>query len=177
MQEPHSEVVPDPHLWSCNDPDSAEDEVISLIESVVWAEKPEMCVEVGTHIGKTAASIGEALHRNGRGHLHTFEIAPERANEAKATLNSALPVTVHQLRDIRFDPLQLAPIDFLYVDGDLDNRDHSLEHWVPHMTKNGLVAIHDTLKYPQPYAAFLRFSRDREHISFVTPRGISFFRV
>ena len=173
MQEPHSDAVPDPHLWSCNDPDSAEDEVISLIESVVWAEKPMVCVEIGTHIGKTAANIGEALLRNGRGHLHTFEIVPERADQAKATVNKELPVTVHQVRDTRYDPRQLAPINFLYVDGDLDNRDQSLEHWVPHMAKKGLVAIHDTLKYQQPYVAFLRFSRDRESLSFVTPRGIS----
>ena len=153
--------------------------MISLIESIIWAEKPRMCVEIGTNIGETATHIGFALARNGRGHLHTFEIAPDMAHRAHLNLTAEgdLPVTIHAKEDLRFDPSEIAPIDFLFVDGSLDNREASLGHWVPHMRENALVAVHDTLKYQQPYEAFLRFSRNRPNINFVTPRGISFFRV
>src|SRR5919198_4801300 len=135
MREPYSAVTEEYELWSCHDIDSTEDEVIELLGSLVRATKPRLCVEVGSHIGLASAEIGAALERNGRGALHCFEVIPSSA-EATRQRTAGLPVTVHALADVKFDPAGLpGPVDFLFVDGDLDNRDASLRHWMPWLSE------------------------------------------
>ena len=98
MREPESHVTPEYELWSCEHPDASEDEVVELLGSLVRAEKPKVSVEVGAHIGVATEAIGRALERNGRGHLHSFELDPTRAAEAAARC-AGLPVTIHEQKD------------------------------------------------------------------------------
>jgi predicted O-methyltransferase YrrM len=176
MREPYSAVTDEYSLWSCNDIDSTETEVIELLGSLVRAAKPKVCVEVGAHIGLSSVEIGTALEQNGRGELHCFEVIPESARAA-AQRTAGLPVTVHRMADVEYDPASLTGlVDFLFVDGDLDNRDASLLHWQPWLSGNHIIAVHDSVKREQ-----VRESLDAvpqlERIDIVTPRGLTLMKV
>jgi predicted O-methyltransferase YrrM len=176
MREPYSAVTDEYELWSCNDIDSTETEVIELVGSLVRATKPRVCVEVGTHIGLCSFEIGTALERNGRGQLHCFEVIPESARAAQER-TARLPVTVHCMADVEYDPANLpGPVDFLFVDGDLDNRDASLIHWQPWLSTNHIVAVHDSVKREQVRESLDAVSQ-LERIDIVTPRGLTLMKV
>jgi predicted O-methyltransferase YrrM len=176
MREPYSAVTDEYELWSCNDIDSTETEVIELLGSLVRAIKPRVCVEVGTHIGLSSFEIGTALARNGRGELHCFEVNPESSRAAEKR-TAGLPVTVHCMADIDYDPANLPGlVDFLFVDGDLDNRDVSLRHWQPWLSPGNIVAVHDSVKREQVRRA-LDAVPHSERIDIVTPRGLTLMKV
>ena len=174
MREPESHVTPEYELWSCEHPDASEDEVIELLGALARAEKPKVAVEVGAHMGLATRSIGEALQRNGRGHLHTFELDPVRAEEASGR-TEGLPVTIHVKKDTAVAHDTFGEIDFLFVDGHLINRQASIDHWLPSVRPNALIAVHDTLKWPQPYEVVMNFETT-ERIHIVTPRGLTLMR-
>jgi len=176
MREPYSAVTDEYSLWSCHDIDSTETEVIELLGALVRATKPKICVEVGAHIGLSSFEIGTALARNGRGHLHCFEVLPERAR-ATSERTAGLPVTVHSMADVEYDPTNLpGPVDFLFVDGDLDNRDASLRLWRPWLSANHIVAVHDSLKREQVREALGAVSQ-YERIDIFTPRGLTLMKL
>ena len=176
MREPYSAVTEEYELWSCHDIDSTEDEVIELLGALVRATKPRICVEVGSHIGLASEAMGSALQRNSRGELHCFELIPKSAETTRAR-TAGLPVTVHAMADIDFDPRALAgPVDFLFVDGDLDNRDASLRHWLPWLSRNHVVAVHDSVKREQVREAIDDVA-PTERIDIVTPRGLTLMKL
>ena len=176
MKEPYSEVTDEFALWSCRDIESTEDEVIELLGSLVRATKPKISVEVGSHVGFTSLEIGTALRRNGRGRLHCFEPAPERARETEER-TVGLPVKVHPMADVEYDPADLSGlVDFLFVDGDLDNRLDSLRHWQPWLSDNHIVAVHDTLKHWDVRRA-VESVWSGQRIDIVTPRGLTLLKV
>lgn len=161
-------------LWSARDDDSTEYELIELLAALVRAEKPEVCVEVGTHVGLTAEAIGTALTLNGRGRLVSFETDPIRAGSARRRVYQ-LPVKIENMRDLDFDPRELAPVCFLFVDG--EDRERSLHHWLPCCREGALVAVHDTLHptYREPRQALGVV--EGPVFDIVTPCGLSLFRV
>jgi predicted O-methyltransferase YrrM len=176
MREPYSEVTADYELWSCQDIDSTEDEVIELLGSLVRAMKPRLCVEVGSHLGLSSFEIGKALERNGRGHLHCFESAPESARAVRER-TAGLPVTVHAMDDLSFDPSGLpGQVDFLFVDGDLDNRGDSMSHWRESLSERHVVAVHDSLKHWEVRES-IDLAGSSERLDVVTPRGITLLRL
>jgi predicted O-methyltransferase YrrM len=176
MREPYSAVTDEYSLWSCNDIDSTETEVIELLGSLVRATKPRVCVEVGSHIGLSSFEIGTALERNGRGHLHCFEVISESARMAQER-TAGLPVTVHCMADVEYQPANLPGlVDFLFVDGDLDNRDASLFHWQPWLSSNHIVAVHDSVKREQVRESIESVGHI-QRIDIVTPRGLTLMKV
>ena len=174
MREPESHVTPEYELWSCEHPDASEDEVVELLGALVRAEKPKVSVEVGAHIGVGTEAIGRALERNGRGHLHSFELDPTRAAEAAARC-ADLPVTIHEQKDTAAAADSFGEVDFLFVDGHFTNRQASLDHWMPVLRPNALIAVHDTLKWEQAHDVVMAFDT-AERIHIVTPRGLTLMR-
>jgi predicted O-methyltransferase YrrM len=170
--EPASHVVAHPELWSCYDDQTAEDEVVNLIVALVGAIKPHTVVEVGTYLGYTSAAIGQIVR--GYGHLHAFEADPSLAQQASERCQH-LPVTIINSVDTDFDPAPISPVDFLFVDGALDNRGSSLAHWRPALAPGALIAVHDSLKYPEVTAAVDGFGA-LQRLDVVTPRGLTLMR-
>jgi predicted O-methyltransferase YrrM len=176
MREPYSAVTDEYSLWSCNDIDSTETEVIELLGSLVRATKPRVCVEVGAHIGLSSFEIGTALERNGRGHLHCFEVISESASTARER-TAGLPVTIHRMADVEYQPANLpGPVDFLFVDGDLNNRDASLLHWQPWLSSTHIIAVHDSVKREQVRESIESVGYI-QRIDIVTPRGLTLMKV
>lgn len=173
LPEPYSPVRPrDHHLWSVPDDadefQATENEVIWLLGALVEALKPLQIVEVGTHLGYGAVEMGKALQQNGRGKLDSFEIIPQRALQACKRCEG-LPVTIHNMKDTHFS--DTLAVDFLFIDGELDNREASFRHWLPMLTGGATVAVHDSLKYHE-VSAFVR-QIGWPQITLRTPRGLT----
>lgn len=176
--EPYSPVRPDDHfLWSV--PDDADDyqatesEVISLLGALVKALKPHQIVEVGTHRGYATFEMGLALQENGRGKLDSFEILPQRVLEARERCKG-LPVTIHNAKDTKVHFTDQTTVDFLFIDGELDNRKASFMHWLPVLADGATVAVHDSLKYKE-VNDFIR-EIGWPQITLHTPRGLTIFK-
>jgi predicted O-methyltransferase YrrM len=169
-------VTEDYALWSCNDIHSTETEVIELLGALVRALKPKICAEVGAYIGLSSYEIGMALEKNGRGHLHCFETLPERARITEER-TKGLPVTVHRATDLDYDPATLPGlVDFLFVDGERDNREQSLHHWRPWLSANNIVAVHDSLKWREVREVVESIGAS-QLLDVVTPRGLTLMRL
>lgn len=126
----------------------------------VRAQKPVVCVEIGSAQGKSACYIGQALKENGAGKLYaidphsvtnwndsnsveTFDII--RRNIAAIGLEGQIEIIRSTSEDARREWKR--EIDFLFIDGDHSyegiKRDFDL--FAPHVRKFGLVVFHDTL--------------------------------
>lgn len=178
MREPFSDVRPDDHaLWSCEDDQSSEDEVVGLLGSLVFALKPRVAVECGTWTGASTHSMGSALAMAGRGHLYAYEVDPVRAADARARCRD-LPVTVHAEDAENPGHVPREDVDFLFIDGDLDNRLRIFMSWKDALAPGAYVAVHDSLKYWQigeQVDEMERWSAGR--VDLLTPRGLTIMRM
>lgn len=124
------------------------------------ATKPEVCVEIGSALGRSACFVGMALDENRKGKL--FAIDPhsqtdwndENAVDSYEAMRKNLRFVgvSHRVEIIRKLSADAAkgwnrPIDLIFIDGD-----HSYEgvraDWelfLPHMSPFGLVAFHDSI--------------------------------
>jgi predicted O-methyltransferase YrrM len=126
----------------------------------VRAQKPSVCVEIGSAQGKSACYIGQALKENGAGRLYaidphcvtnwnddssiqTFDVI--RRNIAAIGLTDQVEVVRATSEDAKREWKR--EIDFLFIDGDHSyagiRRDFEL--FAPHVRRFGLVVFHDTL--------------------------------
>lgn len=160
--------------WHADDDQATEFEVIELVAAFVRALQPEVAVETGTWTGLATLAVGEALSRNGHGHLHAVEIDPVKAEEARRKC-LGLPVTVVTGSSTTWEPP--AGIGFAWVDGQAD-RFAEVDHLLPHMLPGSIMGIHDT----GPLHASGRLEQLTAHprlrgITLRTPRGVSFAEV
>lgn len=186
ITEPYSAVRAwDYDLYTCQDTDASENEVVEFIGALVYLLKPDVMVEVGTHRGYTAEAISNAMTRNGKGHLHTFEVSEELVNEAQTRVGPN--VTIYH-RDANFPDAGTATsklqVDMLFIDGHLENRWDSYWAWGPRVKKGGYILVHDSLKYHDVGEQVDLMINDLaphpslvQQIDFLTPRGLTLFRV
>ena len=136
---------PAPERWHSDNDDASEHEVSALAAAFVTALQPDVVVETGSHTGQTAKLIGEALARNGQGHLYTVEYEPQFVDAAKASC-AGLPVTVVHSDSVTWLTSGDAPdgVGFAWVDGLWENRIPDIEALWPHFTPGAICGIHDT---------------------------------
>lgn len=165
-----------PERWQMLDPQSAEMEVLDLLESLIKAVKPELIVETGTFIGHSAIRMARALKANGFGKIVTIEYDPVVFAKAKEHIDasgvaawidnrnaSSLDVTVHGV------------IDLLYSDSDLNIREREVRRFLPQIKPRGLVLIHDAsshFKVVREAALRLETEGLLSVVLLSTPRGL-----
>lgn len=169
----HSECLR-PGLWTATDAQSTEIEVTELVGAFIRATQPEYVVETGTFHGNTALAIGEALVRNGHGHLDTIEIDRDRARIA-AKRCEHLPVHVICGSSAGFDPSE--PIGFAWFDSLLDLRVPEFERFYPHMAPGCVVGFHDTGPHMGNLGSQIRSLAQIRPMFLHTPRGVCFAEV
>lgn len=162
------------HFWHANDDQATEDEVIELVAAFVRALQPEVVVECGTWTGSATVMMGEALLKNGHGHLHAVEIDVNMAERAQRAC-LGLPVTVIHGSSTAWTPPE--GIGFAWVDGATD-RVAELDYLLPHMLPGAIIGVHDT----GPLHVSGRMDQLNAHprlrvITLRTPRGVSFAEV
>src|SRR5262249_34901863 len=86
MDHPH---VPEEkaHLFTALDNGSTEFEVLNLLHALVSTFKPEVALETGTYRGFGAIAMASAMAANGVGRLHTVELNPDNADEARSNID------------------------------------------------------------------------------------------
>jgi predicted O-methyltransferase YrrM len=174
LWRPSNEWCPHTHHWHAVDDQSTEEEVTELVAAFVRALQPEVAVETGAYSGQTTRAIGDALRRNGHGHLHAVELDPRLADLARQACEG-LPVTVVTGSSLEWSPP--ANISFAFVDGHTD-RCAEAEYLLPRMLTGAIIGMHDT----GPLHCAGRMDWLNAHprlraITLRTPRGISFAEV
>jgi predicted O-methyltransferase YrrM len=131
-----------------------------FLYGIARAQKPQVCVEIGSAQGKSACYVGLALKENGGGKVYAID--PHSAtnwndHESVESLDIIRRnIATFGLRDyvevIRSTSQEAHPnwtrsIDLLFIDGDHSyegvKRDFQL--FVPHVNPFGFVVFHDTL--------------------------------
>jgi predicted O-methyltransferase YrrM len=169
---PPSDFCPNPHYWHSHDGMATEVEVLELVAAFVRALQPEVVVETGTHRGFGAEAIGQALQRNGHGHLYTTEIDERLHAEASARVHG-LPVTCLLASAMDFVPP--APIDFAWFDSETNLRVPEFREYRQYMHGRTLVGFHDT----SPHHGYRPLLDDLgiALLDLPTPRGVTFGRI
>lgn len=171
---PPNQWCPVTRWWTAADDQATEDQVIELVAAFVRALQPEVAVECGTWHGGATKAIGEALKRNGHGHLWAVEIDRSLVTLAEENCQG-LPVTV-----VHGSSTEWAPPDgigFAWVDGATD-RFAEVNYLMDYMLPGAIIGIHDT----GPLHVSGRLEQLKAHpwlrgITLRTPRGVSFAEV
>lgn len=142
-----------------------------LLYGLVRAQKPQVCVEIGSAHGLSACFIGKALRDNGAGKLYAIDphqptawnddgpadsYAIMRANLRWAQVERQVEV-VRELSEVAARTWRL-PIDLLFIDGDhsYEGVQRDWEAFSPFVQPFGLVIFHDTLWNLRPDPALAR---------------------
>lgn len=164
---------PHPEHWHSDDAQATEHEVSELVGAFARALQPEIVVETGSNSGQTTEAIGQALLKNGHGHLYSLEIDPVMADAAERRC-TGLPVTV-----IRGDSLSWTPpgeVGFAWLDSETGIRHLELQRLRRFLADGAIVGIHDT--GPQHATARLLWPLvqrgEFSAITLRTPRGVTF---
>lgn len=123
-----------------------------IIYSIIRAIKPSVCVETGTHKGKTALYIAQALYDNKKGHLWTAE-NNDRFAEESIRYFSRYPelsefITFEKIKGedlkIKIDGIS-AQIDFAFIDSFHEKEVvlAEIKALFPQLSKHAIVIFHD----------------------------------
>ncbi|HYN15007.1 MAG TPA: class I SAM-dependent methyltransferase [Terriglobales bacterium] len=167
---------PHPELWKMYDSMSAEAEVLDFLKALVITLKPNLVVETGTFMGVSTLAIAEGLKQNGFGRVITVEYDPKVFAKAKerfdaSGLASWIDARNHSSLELRVE----GTIDLLFSDSDINLREREVRRFLPQISPNGLILIHDASSHQKVVReAALRLEAEGL-ISVVlvpTPRGL-----
>jgi caffeoyl-CoA O-methyltransferase len=121
--------------------------VARLLQTLVFALRPRLVVELGTFSGYSAQAMAAVLPPGGR--IVTCEVSPERAAFARRHMDAG---PYGDRIEIRVGPAleTLAglrePVDLAYVDADKDAYVDYYEALVPRLGEHGLLVADNTLR-------------------------------
>jgi predicted O-methyltransferase YrrM len=165
---------PHPEWWHADSAGATEHEVTELVAALVRALQPEIVVETGVLHAHTTVAIGEALARNGHGQLYALEAHRPYA-VAAAQLVAELPVHVLAVDSTTWTPP--GPIDFAFLDSELDTRWQEIERFWPWLHDRTVLAIHDTAPHHPVRKTLAQFEDKMVLLDLPTPRGITLARL
>ncbi len=120
-----------------------------MVAALVRAMQPDLVVETGTGLGFTSRAVGEALHRNGHGHLVSLEVDAERHASAMNRVGSLLassggPVELLLMSSLDWEPLGRT-IDFAWFDSlyELRAREFCRFRDLGALAQGSIVGFHD----------------------------------
>ena len=132
----------------------------NLLYGLVRSMKPDVCVEIGAALGKSACYIGMALKENGSGVLYSIDPHEPTDWNDRGAVNSleifknnittlGVADRVNIIRSYSQDAARSwnRPIDFIFIDGDhsYEGVKRDWELFVPHVKPFGVVVFHDTI--------------------------------
>ena len=173
--------APRPDLYGAFGTDAAEEEVCELLASLVRALKPAFVMETGTHEGRSAVYLADALKRNQYGRMVSLEINTDCMKEARQRLSryALLGGGLGQcevLGESSFDYIPPQPIDFLFSDSELGTRLQELTRLRPYLAPRAWVAVHDSLTHRSVMGDLAPLNWI-ERVDIPTPRGLTIGRL
>lgn len=157
---------PQPELWHAPDAEATETEVSHFLGALCGALKPKKVLETGAYKGYTAQAIGWAL--KGFGHLDTLEKDESLVFAARVRCRD-VPVTVHHLRSLEFEPTE--EYDMMFFDSDPNDRIAEMKYFSKWASNRCVWALHDSrgMKLQQGANRY-------PNIFLPTPRGLTIGR-
>lgn len=171
--------APRPDLYGAFGTDAAEEEVCELLASLVRALKPCFVLETGTHEGRSAVYIADALRRNQYGRMVSLEINADYARTARSRVRETLGGWADfcdVIEQSSFEYIPPWPIDFLFSDSELGTRQQELERMRPFLAPRAWVAVHDSLTH-RSVMGDLTSVGWIERVDIPTPRGLTIGRI
>lgn len=140
---------PKPERWHMYDSMTAEAEVLEFLRTLVTTIKPNLIVETGSFLGVSTVWMAEGLRQNGFGRIVSCEFDPvvfAKAQEKVAASGLAQWIDLRNGSSLELDvPGQ---IDLLFSDSDLDVREQEVRRFLPQISPNGLILMHDASSHP-----------------------------
>jgi predicted O-methyltransferase YrrM len=173
---PATSECPHPELWKMYDSMSAEVEVLDFLKQLVITLKPNLVVETGTFMGVSTLAIAQGLKQNGFGRVITVEFDPKVFAKAKERIDaSGLASWIDARNQSSLDLKVDGTIDLLFSDSDINIREREVRHFLPQVSPNGLILIHDASSH-QKIVREAAVSLEAEGLISVvlvpTPRGL-----
>lgn len=167
---------PNPTRWSMYDSMTAEVEVLEFLLTLVTTIKPRQIVETGAFLGASTRWMARGLEANGFGRLISCEldrVVFEKAQEAIAA--SGLTKWIDLRNQSSLDLEIEGTIDLLFSDSELAVREQEVRRFLPQVSPDGLVVIHDAGSYkPVVRDAVSRMAAEGliSAVFLPTPRGL-----
>lgn len=126
----------------------------AIVEIGSWKGKSTICLGKGSKAGSSAKiyaidpHIGSQEHQEKHGKVWTFE---EFKNNIKAAgVEDAIKPIVKTSEDAAKDFNE--PVELLFIDGAHEYEPVKLDYelWAPKVIEGGIIAFHDTIKWPGP---------------------------
>lgn len=140
---------PHPERWHMYDSMTAEAEVLEFLRTLVTTTKPNLIVETGSFLGVSTVWMAEGLRQNGFGRIVSCEFDPlvfAKAQEKVAASGLAEWIDLRNGSSLELHvPGQ---IDLLFSDSDLDVREQEVRRFLPQISPNGLILMHDASSHP-----------------------------
>jgi caffeoyl-CoA O-methyltransferase len=117
-----------------------------LLETLVWATRPRLVLELGTYSGYSALAMAAALPEGGR--IVTCEVSDEHADFAQRRFDaSPYAARIELRRGPALDTIAAldGPFDLVFVDADKGGYVDYYEAVVPKLAPRGLIVADNTL--------------------------------
>jgi len=112
-----------------------------FLKAIIGMTIPMVVLEFGHLYGDSARAMLSAMHH----HARLISIDKDRHPNIPA---EETRFTFHQISQETYIPTE--PIDFVFLDASHDNKlnQQTFENVIPFLTEKGIIAIHDTGKWP-----------------------------
>ncbi|HTX40431.1 MAG TPA: class I SAM-dependent methyltransferase [Acidobacteriaceae bacterium] len=168
---------PHPERWHMYDSMTAEAEVLEFLRTLVTTMKPGLIVETGAFLGVSTVWMAEGLKSNGFGRIVSCEFDPVVYAKAQEKIAASGVAEWIELRNASSLEMKVpGAIDLLYSDSDLDIREQEVRRFLPQISPNGLILMHDASSHPGTVREAAQRLEAEGLISVVllpTPRGLA----
>ncbi len=135
---------PNPQRWSMYDSMTAEVETLQFLKCLMTTMKPNLVVETGSFAGMSTVAMAEGIAQNGFGKIVTCELDERVFNKAKERIDaSGLEKWVDYRNESSLEMTVDGTIDVLFSDSEQSIREQEVRRFLPQMSPNGLILIHD----------------------------------
>lgn len=168
---------PHPERWHMYDSMTAEAEVLEFLRALVTTMKPSLIVETGSFLGVSTVWMAEGLRQNGFGRIVSCEFDPvvfAKAQEKVAASGLAEWIDLRKGSSLELEVR--GQIDLFFSDSDLDVREQEVRRFLPQISPNGLILMHDASSHPGTVREAAKRLEAEGLISVVllpTPRGLA----
>lgn len=167
---------PHPERWHMYDSMTAEAEVLEFLQTLVMTIKPQLVVETGAFLGASTLWIAKGLKANGFGRIVSCEFDPVVYARAKERIAASGLADWVDLRNESSLEMQVeGTIDLFYSDSDMEIRAAEVKRFLPQISSNGVVLIHDASSHLRVVRE-AAFALEREGllscVFLPTPRGM-----
>ena len=167
---------PHPERWHMFDSMTAEAEVLEFLRTLVTTLKPSLIVETGSFLGVSTVWMAEGLRENGFGRIVSCEFDPVVFTKAQEKIAASGLAQWIDLRNGSSLEIEVpGQIDLLFSDSDLDIREQEVRRFLPQISSNGLILMHDASSHQRKVReAALRLEAEGliSTVLLPTPRGL-----